>query len=47
VGVYVVAFVDVADDTDLWLVLEESIDESVQIGVREAVVEHHDGELEV
>jgi hypothetical protein len=47
VVVDVVAFVDVADDTDLWFVLEESIDESVQVGVPEVVVEHPDGEVEV
>jgi len=39
VVVDVVAFVDVADDTDLWFVLEEPIDEPLQIGVPEIVVE--------
>jgi len=38
VVVDVVAFVDVADDADLWFVFEEPIDESIQIGVPEVVV---------
>jgi len=37
VVVDVVAFVDVADDTDLWFVLEEPIDEPLQIGVPESL----------
>jgi len=47
VVVDIVEFVDVPDDTDLWFVLKESVDESVQIGVPEVVVEHPDGEAEV
>jgi len=38
VGVDVVDFVDVPDDPDLWFVLEESIDESVHVGVPEVVI---------
>ena len=45
VGVDVVAFIDVADDTDLWFVLEESIDESVQVGVPEVVISILTGRL--
>jgi len=44
VVVDVVAFVDIAYDVDLWFVLEEAIDEPLQIGVPEVVVEHSDGE---
>jgi len=33
----VVAFVDIAYDTDPWFVLEEPIDESIQIGVPESL----------
>jgi len=40
-------FVDVADDADLWLVLEEAINEPLQIGIPEVVVEHSDREAEV
>jgi len=43
----VVAFVDIAYDTDPWFVLEEPIDESIQIGVPEVVVEHSDGDIQV
>jgi hypothetical protein len=47
VGVDVVDFVDVPDDPDLRFVLEEPIDEPLQIGVPEVVVEHPDWETEV
>jgi len=47
VGVDVIAFVDIADDPDLWFVLEKAIDEAVQIGIPEVVVEHPDREFEV
>jgi hypothetical protein len=40
-------FVDVADDTDLWLVLEEAVDEPLQIRIPEVVVEHPDRNLEI
>jgi len=47
VGVDVVDFVDVADDPDLWFVLEEAVDEPLQIGIPEVVVEHSNGDAEV
>jgi hypothetical protein len=47
VGVDVVDFVDVPDDPDLWFVLEEAVDEPLQIGISEVVVEHPDREVEV
>jgi hypothetical protein len=47
VGVDGIWFVDVADDTDLWLVLEEAIDESFQVGIAEVVIEHPHRDLEV
>jgi hypothetical protein len=47
VGVDVVAFVDVADDTDLRLVLEEAVDEPLQIGIPKVVVEHPDRNIEI
>jgi len=42
-----VAFVDIAYDTDPRFVLEEPINESIQIGVPEVVVEHSDGDIQV
>jgi hypothetical protein len=47
VGIDVVDFVDVPDDPDRWFVLEKAIDEPLQIGIVEVVVEHPDGEAEV
>ncbi len=46
-GVDGIWFVDVADDPDLWLVLEEAIDESFQVGIAEMVIEHPDGNLKI
>lgn len=43
----VVAFVDIAYDSASWFVLEEPIDESIQIGVPDVVVEHSDGDIPV
>jgi hypothetical protein len=47
VGVDVVDFVDVPDDPDLRFVLEETVDEPLQIGIPEIVVEHPNGEAKV
>jgi hypothetical protein len=47
VGVDVVDFVDVPDDSDLWFALEETVDEPLQIGIPKVVVEHPHGNLEV
>jgi hypothetical protein len=47
VGVDVVDFVDVPDDPDLWFVLEETVDESFQVGIAEVIIEHPDRNLEV
>ncbi|GAA0303398.1 hypothetical protein GCM10009066_16810 [Halarchaeum salinum] len=46
-GVDVVDFVDVPDDPDLWFVIEEAVDEPLQIGISEIVVEHPNGKAEV
>lgn len=40
-------FVDVADDAGLWLRLEAAIDEPLQIGVPEIVIEHSDWNTQV
>jgi hypothetical protein len=45
VGVDVVDFVDVPDDPDLRFVLKEAVDESIQVGIPEVVVEHPDRNL--
>jgi len=37
VGVDVVDFVDVADDPDLWFVLEEAVDEPLRSGFRKSL----------
>jgi hypothetical protein len=46
-GVDVVGIVAFPDDPDLGFVLEESINESVYVGVPEVVVKHPHGEVEV
>jgi hypothetical protein len=47
VGVDVVDFVDVPDDPDRGFVLEEAVDEPLQIGIPEIIVEHPHGKAEV
>ena len=46
-GVDIVDFIDVPDDPDLWFVLEKAVDEPLQIGIPEIIVEHPYGKVEV
>jgi len=47
VGVDVVDFVDVADDPDLWFVLEEAVDEPLRSGFRKSLSSIPAGDAEV
>jgi hypothetical protein len=47
VGVDVVDIIDVSDDPDPWFVLEKAVDEPLQIGIPEIVVEHSNRNIEV